>query len=305
VSIRFKVVVGIVVVCLIWGTTWVAIKIGLRSIPPMLGASLRFLLASLFLLGLIEFRKISFAKDRTFWNLGVLMGLSSFGIPLALVYWGTQFIPTGLASILFATYPFAVALCSFFMLRTEQLSRAKVGGIILGFIGVYVIFSSEYEFQSTFGVEGMIAIVASSILQAFALVSVKKYGKPYNPVSLNYVGMVIGGVLLAATSFLLENHSGIVFNRDAILSLVYLALFGSVVTFVTYFWLLKHVEVVLLSLTAFVTPIIAVIAGVIVFQESFTLQMLAGSIFVLIGILVANSTDLLLVFKRGRAVLWD
>jgi drug/metabolite transporter (DMT)-like permease len=305
VSTRLKVVVGIVVVCIIWGTTWLAIKIGLRSIPPMLGASLRFLLASLFLLGLIEFRKVSFARDRTFWNLGILMGLSSFGIPLALVYWGTQFIPTGLASILFATYPFAVALCSFIMLPDERLSRAKIGGIALGFVGVSVIFSSEHMFQSTFGVEGMIAIVASSILQAFALVSVKKYGQPYNPVSLNYVGMVIGGVLLAVLSFLLEDHTGIVFNQEAILSLVYLALFGSVITFVTYFWLLKHVEVVLLSLTAFVTPIIAVIAGVVVFQESFTLQMLGGSVLVLAGILVANSTDLVVLIKRGRAVLWD
>jgi len=305
VSTRFKVVVGIIGVCLIWGTTWVAIKIGLRSIPPMLGASLRFLLASLFLLGLIEFRKITFAKDAIFWKLGVLMGLSSFGIPLALVYWGTQFIPTGLASILFATYPFAVALCSYFMLQTERLSRAKVGGIILGFVGVSVIFSSEYQFQSTFAVEGMIAIILSSVLQAFALVSVKKYGRPYNAVSLNYVGMVIGGVLLAVMSFLLESHAGIVFNQEAIFSLVYLALFGSVVTFVTYFWLLKHVEVVLLSLTAFVTPIIAVIAGAIVFKESFTVQMLAGSLLVLAGILVANSTDLMDVYRRGRAVLWD
>ncbi len=90
-----------------------------------------------------------------------------------------------------------------------------------------------------------------------------------------------------------------------ILSLVYLALFGSVITFVTYFWLLKHVEVVLLSLTAFVTPIIAVVAGVIVFQESFTLQMLGGSVLVLAGIVVANSTDLVVLIKRGRAVLWD
>ncbi len=304
-STRLKVIIGIVVVCLIWGTTWVAIKIGLRSIPPMLGASLRFLLASLFLLGLIEFRRVQFAKDKIFWKLGILMGLSSFGIPLALVYWGTQFIPTGLASILFATHPFAVALCSYFMLPTEHLSRAKLGGIILGFIGVYVIFASEYEFQSTFGVEGMIAIIASSALQAFALVTVKKYGRPYNPVSLNYVGMVIGGVLLAGTSFLMENHSGLVFNQGAILSLVYLALFGSVVTFVTYFWLLKHVEVVLLSLTAFVTPIIAVIAGVMVFDESFTTQMFAGSILVLAGILIANSTDLAAVLRRGRAVLWE
>lgn len=304
-STRLKVILGIAVVCLIWGTTWLAIKIGLRSIPPMLGASLRFLIASLFLLGLIEWRKISFPRSMVFWKLGLLMGLSSFGIPLALVYWGTQFIPTGLASILFATYPFAVALCSYVMLREEKLNRAKISGIVLGFIGVYIIFSSEYMFQSPFGVEGMIAIVASSVLQAFALVSVKKYGGPYNPVSLNYVGMVIAGVILAATSFLLENHAGLVFNQEAILSLVYLAIFGSVVTFVTYFWLLKHVEVVLLSLTAFVTPIIAVIAGVIVFDELFTMQMLAGSFLVLIGIVVANSADLAVLIKRGRAVLWD
>lgn len=273
--------------------------------PPILGASLRFLLASLFLLGIIEFRKIQFARDRVFWNLGLLMGLSSFGIPLALVYWGTQFIPTGLASILFATHPFAVVLFSYFLLPREKLNRAKLGGIILGFVGVYVIFASEFSFQSTFGVEGMIAIILSSALQAFTLVTVKKYGGPYNTMSLNYVGMVIGGVLLAGVSLLMENHAGLVFNQGAILSLIYLALFGSVVTFVTYFWLLKHVEVVLLSLTAFVTPIIAVLAGVIVFQESFTTQMMAGSALVLLGIIVANSDDLAGVVKRGKAVLWE
>ncbi len=291
--------------CLIWGTTWVAIKIGLRSIPPVLGASLRFLLASLFLLGLIEFRKIQFARDKTFWNLGILMGLSSFGIPLALVYWGTQYIPTGLASILFATHPFAVALCSYFLLTNERLTRPKLAGILLGFIGIYVIFASEFSFQSNLAIEGMIAIILSSALQAFTLVTIKKYGGPYNTMSLNYVGMVIGGVLLAVMSYFVENHEGLVFNNEAILSLVYLAVFGSVVTFVTYFWLLKHVEVVLLSLTAFVTPIIAVIAGVVVFNESLTTQMLGGSALVLVGIIVANSNDLLSVIRRGKAFMFN
>ena len=293
------------VVCLIWGTTWVAIKIGLRSIPPILGASLRFLLASLFLLGLIEFRKIQFARDKMFWNLGILMGLSSFGIPLALVYWGTQFIPTGLASILFATHPLAVALCSYFLLTNERLTKPKITGILLGFIGIYVIFASEFSFGNNLAIEGMVAIILASALQAFTLVSVKKYGGPYNTMSLNYVGMVIGGVLLAVMSYFTENHAGIVFNNEAILSLVYLALFGSVVTFVTYFWLLKHVEVVLLSLTAFVTPIIAVIAGVVVFNESLTMQMLAGSALVLVGIIIANSNDLLSVIKRGKSFMFD
>ncbi|MEP0821227.1 MAG: EamA family transporter [Ignavibacterium sp.] len=290
---------------MIWGTTWLAIKIGLRSMPPILGASLRFLLASLFLLGLIELRRIQFAKDEMFWKLGILMGFSSFAIPLALVYWGTQFIPTGLASILFATYPFAVALCSYFILPNERLTKPTLAGILLGFVGIYVIFASEFSFQSSLGIEGMIAIILSSVLQAFALVTVKKYGGPYNTMSLNYVGMVIGGVLLAIMSFATENHEGIVFNQEAILSLVYLALFGSVVTFVTYFWLLKHVAAVLLSLTAFVTPIIAVVAGVIVFGEKLTVQIFIGSALVLGGIVVANSADLIAVLKRGRAFLLE
>jgi drug/metabolite transporter (DMT)-like permease len=266
---------------------------------------LRFLLASLFLLGLIEFRRIQFARDQMFWKLGLLMGLSSFGIPLALVYWGTQFIPTGLASILFATHPFAVALWSYFLLPNDRLSKPSLAGILLGFVGIYVIFASEFSFQSLLGIEGMIAIILSSTLQAFTLVTVKKYGGPYNTMSLNYVGMVIGGVLLAMMSFATEKHEGIVFNQEAILSLIYLALFGSVITFVTYFWLLKHVEVVLLSLTAFVTPIIAVVAGVIVFGERLTVQIFIGSALVLTGIVIANSTDLFAVIKRGKAFLLD
>ncbi len=271
--------------------------------PPMLGASLRFLLASLFLLGMIEFRQIQFAKDQTFWKLGLLMGLSSFGIPLALVYWGTQYIPTGLASVLFATHPFAVALFSYLMLSTERLNRAKLVGIILCFVGIYVIFSSEFSFHGLLGIEGMVAIILGSTLQAFTLVAVKKYGGPYNTMSLNYVGMVIGGVLLAGMSFLLENHDAVVFNTGAILSLIYLALFGSVITFVTYFWLLKRVEVVLLSLTAFITPIIAVVAGVIVFDENLGPQMWIGSLMVLIGIVAANSNDLMVIVRKRRMIL--
>lgn len=300
-----KVSIGFVVVCLIWGSTWLAIKLGLETVPPFLAAGLRFLLASIVLGGLVFLRNERLPRERGFRALVVFISLTSFSIPFALVYWGQHLIPSALASILFATFPFFVAVFSHIVLPNERISGPKMLGVLLGFIGVYVIFSSELSLGAGLAFGGMVAIVASSLIQAISLVFLKKHGESYSTLSINFVSIGMSAVLLLCTSVVVEDYTNVVFTPKAILSLLFLAIFGTVVTFVTYFWMIKHVQAVLLSMTSFVTPIIAVVLGALVMHEQLAPQIVSGAALVLGGILVANGRDLVKLISDRKSLLWD
>jgi drug/metabolite transporter (DMT)-like permease len=302
---RSKIVVALVVVCVIWGSTWLAIKLGLETVPPLLSAGVRFLLASVILYGLMVVRKERIPRTKGFVLLAVFMGLTAFSVPYALVYWGQRIIPSALASILFATYPFFVGLFSYFFLPNENMNWLKFVSLVLGFAGIYIIFSSELSFDSGIAVAGMAAIVVSSFIQAGSLVFLKKYGEAISPVSLNFASMSIGAVLLLIGSVSMETYSTVVWTRQALLSIVFLAVFGNVVAFVSYFWVVKHVETVLLSMTSFVTPIVAVILGALVAHERLSPQIFSGACLVLCGILAANGKDLAKLLANGKSMLWD
>ncbi len=233
------------------------------------------------------------------------MGLLAFGFPYALVYWGQKIIPSALASILFATYPFFVGLFSYFFLPNEKMNFLKFVSIVLGFAGIYVIFSSGLAFDSKIAISGMMAIVASSFIQAGSLVFLKKYGESFSPVSVNFASMSIGAVLLLGGSLAMERYDTVVFTNLSLVSILYLAVFGNVVAFVSYFWLVKHVETVLLSMTSFVTPIIAVVLGSIVLGEALSSRIFSGATLVLCGILAANGKDLARLLSSGKSFLWD
>ncbi len=294
-----------VIICLIWGSTWLAIKIGLATVPPLLSAGLRFFLASAILYAMMAVRHEKVPRGKVFRTLVIIMGLTAFSIPYALVYWGQNLIPSALSSILFASYPFFVAIFSHVLLPDEKLNGLKLAGVILGFVGVYVIFSSQLEFSTGVAVGGMAAIVVSAVIQAYSLVYLKKKGEAFSPISVNFVSMSIGALLLLAGSVTTESYVSVSFTKEALLSIVFLAVFGNVVAFVSYFWLVKHVEAVLLSMTSFVTPIIAVLLGAIVLGETLSHRMFSGATLVLCGILAANGKDLAKLIASGKALLWD
>lgn len=304
-SIRARVIVGLVVICLIWGTTWLGIKLGLETMPPILAAALRFLLAAGVLGLVMRLRNIPIPRERGFWHLSVMLGLTSFSVPYALVYWGQQHIPSALSSILFATYPLFVALLSHFALAGREMNPPKWLGTILGFAGITVIFWSDFRMEGSDVVWGMASVVASAFLQAVALIFARRSGQTYSSFSLNFIGMSVGCVVLSVLSLVFDSFDSLSFGTTAVLSILYLSIFGSVVAFVVFFWLVKHVEAVLLALTAFITPILAVIAGAVALHERLPPDILAGSALVLGGILLANIRELLQMLERGRAFLFD
>ncbi len=283
-----KIIIAYILISLIWSSTWLVIKAGLESLTPMFSVGVRFLVASVLILLLVKYRGIKIQTDKLAMKLYILMGFFSFGIPFGLVYWAEQFVPSGLTAVLFAVYPFFILLFSYFALRGESIGYYKVLGIFLGFSGIVIIFSDSFGSDITSYLIGMFAVVISSGMQAAIAVLIKKRGHHLNPLSMNLFPMMIAGIFLLIFSFITEDINELKFDVKAILSVLYLAVFGSVIAFTTYYWLLKRMNVVILSLVAFITPVLALFLGWIVYDEQLSARHFWGSLLVLTGILWAN-----------------
>ena len=284
--------------CLIWGSTWLAIRYGLESLTPIFSAGIRFALASVFIWILMLVKKISIQKDRLSVRLYLLMGFFSFVIPFALVYWAEQYVPSGMASVLFAVYPFFVVIFSYIRIPSEKIGFYKIFGTILGFSGIVIIFSDSFTGDITDYIIGMLAVVLSGIMQAWIAVSIKKFGHHLHPLSMNFVPMVIAGIFMIAIGILFEDLSETRIDQNAVISLLYLSFFGSVITFTSFYWLIKRLNLVILSLIAFITPIVALILGFLFYAEELTTNHFIGSACVLTGVFWANLGNLLKL-RRG------
>lgn len=283
-----KILIAYILVCLIWGSTWLVIRIGLDSLTPFVSSGLRFIIASGIIYSIMKIKGIKLQTDKNSMNIYLLMTFFSYVLPFGFVYWGEQYIPSGLASVLFAGYPFFVAIISFFALPDEKINTTKIIAIILGFGGILVIFSENLSFDLNYNLIAMIAVFLSGLMQAGIAVGIKKHGNSLNPLSMNFLPMLIAGIILLIFGYAVEDISKLDFNFAAVSSILFLAVFGSVVTFTAYYWLLKKINIILLALTSFITPVVAVLMGYIFLSEKLTQRHLAGSILVLCGILFAN-----------------
>jgi len=288
---KFLVVAGFIVITVIWGSTWLAIKIGLESVPPFFGVALRFTVAGIALLIIALARGVPFEHHKENLLLYLSLGFLSFGIPYELVYWGEVRIPSGLASILFAFYPFVVAIFSHLFLQNERLNAYKVCGIILGIAGIVVIFWSDLRFEKA-SLGGMIAILVSTFLQGISLIIVKKLGKHVDPLTMNCGDIWAGIPLMCFLAFTFEDVHSVHLDRQGLLSMLYLAVVGTVIAFGVFYWLLKRVEAVYLALSSLVTPILAVILGTVLLNEQLSPNVFWGASMVLAGIGVTNGKDL-------------
>ena len=297
-KLAVKVFLAYTALCLIWGSTWIAIRIGLESLTPIFSAGLRFLLASIIVFALMKIKRIELQTDKLSIRLYLLMGFCSFVIPFGLVYWAEQFVPSGMAAVLFAVYPFWVVIFSFIRIPNDTIGFYKIFGTVLGFTGIVIIFSDSFTGDFTNYLIGMFAVVLSGIMQAWIAVSIKKFGNHLNSLSMNFIPMVIAGISMIVIAFFTENLSMIKFNENAILSILYLAFFGSVITFTTFYWLLKRINLVILSLLAFITPIVALILGYFFYNEVLSTRHFVGAAIVLTGVFWANLGSLLKL-KKG------
>jgi drug/metabolite transporter (DMT)-like permease len=286
---RWRIAGAIALLCLIWGTTWSVIQIGLRGIPPFTGVAVRFAIAGGLLLGLAIARGIRLGATRRERRLWLANGMLSFAVSYGVVYWAEQWVPSGLAAILFAVYPLIVAILAHFALSGEALSAREICGILIGFGGVGVIFSEDLAALGGPEVAvGAMVMLLSPLAAAGGTVAVKKWGDNIHPLSIASVPMLVAAAVIAVPAVGLERKLTFTWDTASVSALLYLAVVGSAVTFSLYFWLLSHLPAKRLALIAYVIPVIAVAVGVLR-DEPLTLRMIAGAACVVAGVVLARS----------------
>jgi drug/metabolite transporter (DMT)-like permease len=273
------------ILCGIWGSTWLFIKLGLADLPPITFAGIRFVIACTILFSLIRIRRIPLPRARADWILLATSGILSFGFNYGLVFWGEQYITSGLAALLQATLPAFGLVFAHFHLPAERLTWTKIGGVVLGVFGVGVVFSNQLAVSGRQALAGCVALILSAMFAAYSNVLVKRFGRHLNPAVLSAGQMLFGLLLLLSVGIPLEgNPLKFHWTGMAVIAMFYLAIVGSVIAFLLYYWLVLNMDVTKSMLIALVTPVVAVILGMIVLDEEFGWRTLAGGAMIILGI---------------------
>src|SRR5258708_10945656 len=273
------------ILCLIWGSTWLFIKLGLADLPPITFAGIRFVIAFVILASLVIARRARWPRTRAEWTLIAISGALQFGLNYGLVFWGEQHISSGLAAVLQSTFPAFGLVIAHFYLAHERLTMVKVVGVLLGVLGVAVIFSDQLTIAGKMALLGSIALVLSAFFGSYSNVLVKAYGGKIDPQVLAAGQMIFGFVPLLAVGIPTEgNPLRYHWTAMAVVSLLYLVVVGSVLAFALFYWLMRHMDVTHTMLIALVTPVVAVMLGMIVLHEKLNWRLLAGGACIIAGL---------------------
>lgn len=271
--------------CGIWGSTWLFIKLGLQDLPPLTFAGIRFVIACVILFSLIGTRGIRLPANGRDWGLLAITGVLSFSLNYGLVFWGEQYISSGLAALLQSTLPAFGLVFAHFHLPGERMTWSKILGVVLGVLGVAVVFSNQLAIAGGKALAGSIALVLSAMFAAYSNVLVKAHGRKLEPVILAAGQMFFGLIPLLLIGIPLEgNPFRFRWTPIAVLSLFYLAVVGSVIAFVLYYWLVHKVEVTKTMLISLVTPVVAVVLGIVVLGEDLSWRTVAGGVMIMAGV---------------------
>ena len=274
----------VAMLCLVWGITWVVIKIGLADAPPFLSATFRFLIAVAILGAIIVWKRKPRLRGAATWWRVLLPGVFMYFLSYAAVYYAEQYIPAALAAVTFATFPFFVALLAHFYLPEERLTAIKLVGLALGFGGIVVIFHDQLTVPDPKVLPAMIVALVSPASAALAAVWLKKYVTDVDSITATFWQMLVGIALLLPLALMMEKVSDFRWTLTAIGSATILGVFGSALAFVAYLHLLKTEEATRVSLIAFVTPIVASVAGWVMLGETLTAGTIGGGFLVLGGV---------------------
>src|SRR6267143_5170576 len=285
------------ILCCIWGSTWLFIKIGLADLPPITFAGIRFLLASLILMIMVLVRRAAWPRTRREWGLIAVVGILQFSLNYGLVFWGEQYISSGLAAVLQSTFPVFGLVIAHFYLPQERLTAGRVIGVLLGVCGVAVIFSDQLSIAGKMALLGSMALVLSAFFGSYSNVLVKAYGGTIDQQILASGQMIFGFVPLLSIGIATEgNPLHFHWTTMAIVSLLYLVVVGSVVAFALYYWLVRNMDVTNTMLIALVTPVVAVVLGMIVLHEKLNWRLLAG------GACIISGLGMIVLRKRHKSV---
>ena len=280
-------------VCVVWGTTYLVIRIGLETIPPLLLTGIRYSAAGLLLLVIALVRRTPLPRDaRTLRNLA-LCGFLMVGLGNLAVVWSEQWVPSGLAALLVATAPFWMAIIEMFRPGGERLNARGALGMLIGFGGVALLVTPKGSggAWSTGFLLGAIVIQIGSIGWQLGSFQGKYHLKHVPLLASAALQMLFGGIIVSAVAFAIGEGSHFVLTARTFGALAYLTLVGSVLAYSAYVFALAHMRTTHSSLYAYVNPIVAVFLGWLILHEPLTWMSIAAMVIILAGVALVQSSS--------------
>jgi drug/metabolite transporter (DMT)-like permease len=289
----WKTVLAFAIIYLVWGSTFLAIRVGVREVPPFLLAAMRFAIAGLVLYGWMIVRGERSPTGRQ-WTSAFLLAVLIFVLDYGLLFWAEQRVPSGIAAVMMATIPVFMALSEIIILRTQRLTARLALALLIGLGGVAVLMSRSLSLGGApMDRAGAVALIVAAISWSLSSALTRKLPLPPSKVMSSGVQMLAGGVLLALTAAALGEFRAFrpsAVSRGAWLSLLYLIVAGSIVAFTAYVWLIHHESPTKVGTYAYVNPVIAVLLGYFLGGETLGLRTILGALLVLVSVVVITTT---------------
>jgi drug/metabolite transporter (DMT)-like permease len=279
-----------IAVCLIWGTTYLGIRISLETMPPMLMAGLRWTFAGGLLAAYMMSRGERLPRPSA-WGHAVLLGFLMLVLGNGGVVWAEMFVPSGLAAVIVASSPFWMAGVEALRSDGERMTRRTAVGLTLGFLGIVVLIWPELA-QGPGGrgfVFGVVALQIACLGWSIGSSYSKRHGRSENVFMTTAAQMLAGGVMMLAIGTVRGEWATIGFSTRTALAFGYLSTIGAIGGFVAYTYALRHLPVSLVSLYAYINPVIAVALGVAVLGEPFTARMALAAALVFGGVAIVRA----------------
>lgn len=285
---RTKAIFALAIVSVLWGTTWIASKEGVRYMPALQLAGIRQIIAGLLYVGFFIYRKTPWPKGKE-WRPIIVLSFLNFIMSNGLSTWGVQYISAGLGSIMGAIFPLWLVVIGLFVSKSK-LPRNALIGLLLGFGGVCVIFYQHlHDFLIPDFRFGIILSLIATWTWAFASLYTKEQATKFNP----YFGL---GLQMVMAGFSLVTITGLTGQSISISSIpwqawsaiAYLVLFGSIITFIAYLYALQNLPTEQASIYAYINPIVAVLCGWLIFHEVVTPYIIIGGLVALLGVFMVN-----------------
>ena len=289
----WRVLLAFAIIYLVWGSTFLAIRVGVREVPPFLLAGLRFLIAGIVLYAWMRAKGTQSPALRE-WGAVLLLAVLIFVFDYGLLFWAERRVPSGIAAVMMATIPVFMAISEILILRTQRLSARLAIGLLVGTGGVTVLVSRRLGFgEVPIDTAGACALIVAAISWSLASALTRRLPLPAAKTMSSGAQMLSGGVLLMLTAALLGEFRGFhvdTVSRKAWLALAYLIVLGSIVAFTAYVWLLHYESPTRVGTYAYVNPVVAVLVGYFLGGEALGPRMIVGTVLVLVSVVVITTT---------------
>lgn len=277
------------VVCVVWGTTYLAIRIALETVPPMLMAGIRWVAAGALLAAFLVARGVRLPSPRS-WPGLALIGVLMNSVGNGAVVWAELTVPSGLAALLVAAVPFWMVGVERLMPNPDPVPPWRLAGLVVGFAGIVLLVWPELARSAPGG--GMLAGAAATQLACIGWAIGSSYSRRRRTgehvVALAAVQMLAGGAVLVVVGLIVGEWSALSFNVRTFSATAYLVLAGSVGAFTAYLYALKHLPVATVSTYAYINPVIAVVLGTLTFNEPFSPRLAVAGAIVLAGMMMVR-----------------